>query len=313
MIIMTQPSNIDIVVPVYNEERNIPVLIESICAALSEQFLKINIIIVDDGSNDGTADCIREIRINYHRVNIKYIRLSKNHGKDLAIKCGIDQSQSAICAIMDGDLQHPPKKIIDAYEKIRQGFKIVHIVKKQYHSKSLYRRIGSFLFKKLLVILTGAEIPLTDFKLLDSKVVEVLQNMNESNYFNRGIINTIGFKSTNIFYSPQKRYIGESKYSLKSLVSLALDSSISTSTRPLRLSIYIGIIFSSLSFFNGLWIFFEYFIKDIPTPGFATLGTALFFLGGIQLCFLGVIGEYVGKIFLQAKQRPQYFIEFIEQ
>ncbi len=305
-------QNIDLVIPVFNEKNNILPLIDYTISTLSSVFRQINFIFVDDGSTDDTETLIQQLTIQNAGVKLKYIRLSRNHGKDLAIKCGLDNSSSFLCAIIDGDFQHPPDKIIEAVEKIKEGFNIVNIEKREYSVGSTYKRIGSFLFHKIINLLSGNEMPLSDFKLLDIKAVNIIKEFKEINYFNRGIVSLIGLKSANIAYVPNKRTFGTSKYSLNKLIGLAVDSLISVSVRPLRVSIYCGLIMSTISFIYGLYILIEKIFMGQPIPGFATLGAALFFLGGIQLLFLGIIGEYIGKTFMESKKRPQYIVDYIK-
>ena len=310
-------QNIDFVVPVFNEQYNIQPLVEHISSTLSNTFSKIYLIFVDDGSSDDTEKeieiCINNNRYINNNINIRYIRLSKNHGKDLAIKCGIDHSTSKLCAIIDGDLQHPPEKIIEAYEKIKHGYNIVHIVRRDNNFKPRFRKVSSFLFTKLINIFSESKIHLTDFQLFDNKVITAIKSFKETNYFNRGMVELIGLKSTEIFYKPDNRSSGKSKYSKRKLVNLAIDGLISVSTKPLRISIYIGLSIYILSFIYVLFMIIEKIFFGQPIPGFTTLALSIFFLGGIQLIFLGIIGEYVGRIFIETKRRPQYIIDHIKK
>ncbi len=309
---LNNSQNIDLVIPIFNEKKNIQPLIDYTISTLSPVFKQINFILIDDGSTDDTETIIQQLKIQGSGIKLKYIKLSKNHGKDLAIKCGLDNSFSLLCAIIDGDFQHPPDKIIEAVEKIKEGFNIVNIEKREYVVGSKHKRIGSFFFHKLINLLSGNAMPLSDFKLLDIKAVNIIKEFKEVNYFNRGIVNLIGLKSANITYVPNKRTFGTSKYSLNKLIGLAIDSLISVSVRPLRVSIYFGLVMSIVSFIYGLYILIEKIFLGQPIAGFATLGAALFFLGGIQLLFLGIIGEYIGKTFMESKKRPQYIIDYIK-
>ncbi len=304
-------KNIDIVVPVFNEQQNLEPLVGRIESTLLKTFLNIHIIFVDDGSDDDTENTILELKKN-ESITISYIKLSLKHGKDLAIKCGIDHSKAALCSIIDGDLQHPPEKINEALEKIKQGFNIVHIEKIEYAGSKL-RESGSFLFRNIINFLSGRKIHLSDFKLLDNKAISFVKNFKELNYFNRGIVDVIGLEATEIMYEPNERHYGESKYSFIKLLSLALNSVISISTKPLRLSIYFGFFIAFLSFIYGIYILFVKIYCGQPIPGFTTLGIAVFFLGGIQLVFLGILGEYIGKIFIESKRRPQYIIDSVTE
>lgn len=303
--------SIDLIVPIYNEQENIMPLFKCVNSALTDTFSKIKVIIVDDGSTDNTEEEINKLR-STDTSKIKYVKLSRNFGKEIAVKSGIDNSDSDLCAVIDGDLQHPPEKIIEAYEKIKEGFNIVHISRST-TAGSIYREIGSIFFNKIINFFSPTKIHFTDFKLLDRKAVAVVKNYSEADYYNRGIIDLIGLKHSEIFYSPQKRKQGTSKFSLKKLINLAVDGLISVSIRPLRISIYFGLIISTFSFIWGLYILSEKIFSNQPIPGFTTLAVAMFFLGGIQLLFLGIIGEYVGKTFIESKKRPQYIIDHIKE
>ncbi|RMF55747.1 MAG: glycosyltransferase [Calditrichaeota bacterium] len=304
---------IDLVIPMYNEEKNIPLLVKHIITHFTPYFEQICFILVDDGSKDNTYEAISEIEIQSEKIKIDYIRLARNFGKDLAIKCGLDHSTSPLCAIIDADFQHPPEKILEAVEAIQQGVDVVHIVKKEYNFGPKYRKYGSKFFHKLVNFLSDYEIHLTDFKVLNQKAVERLRPFSENYYFSRGIIDFIGLRTTKIEYEPQERKFGESKYSFFSLLRLAVNSMMAVSVKPLRISIYVGLMISIFSFLYGLYILGEKIFLGQPIPGFATLGTALFFLGGIQLLFLGIIGEYLGKTFIESKRRPQYIIDYIQE
>lgn len=305
--------SIDIVLPMFNEQSNIVLIIDYITKTLKNSFSKLNFLLIDDGSIDETEREIEKLCVKNKDVSIKYFRLSKNYGQDLAIKCGIDHSTSDVCAILDADFQHPPEKILEAFQKIKSGFNIVHVMKKEHHIGSKYRKIGSFLFNKVINFLSGIEINLTDFKVLDKRAVKKIKKFRETNYFSRGIIDLIGLKSSRIYYEPQKRKFGYSKYSFLDLVRLAFSSIFAFSIKPLRIAIYGGFFISAVSFIYGLYILYEKIFLGQPIPGFPTLATAMFFLGGIQLLFLGILGEYIGKTFLESKRRPQYIIEYVKE
>lgn len=303
--------SIDVIIAVLNEEKNIVALVKDITTALSSRFSLINFIIVDDGSTDQTETEVTRLKNIDSNIIIKYIKLSKNYGKDLALKCGVDHSTSPLCAMIDGDFQHPPRKIIAAHDKILEGYNIVHILKEEYNMGPKYRKLGSTFFIRLISFLSGSNIHLTDFKLLDKKAVDLLRNYKETSYFSAGIIEMIGLSSAEITYKPEVRKYGQSKFSFLRLLRLAIASIISISIKPLRISIYAGLFISFFSFVYSLFIVFEKIFFGQAIPGFPTLAAALFFMGGIQLLFLGILGEYVGKAFIESKNRPQYTINYI--
>ncbi len=302
---------IDLVVPLYNEEQNIKPFYNRVVSCFKGVFSQTTINFIDDGSVDNTESEIFSLD-SLAGFKIRYIKLARNFGKELAVKTGIDHSDADYCAIIDGDLQHPPEKIIEAYQKIVNGYNIIHI-SRELGKGAVSRSLGSILFDKIINFFSPTRIHFTDFKLLDRKAVSVIKKFGEADYYNRGIIDLIGLNATEIFYTPDPRQYGTSKFSLRKLVNLAIDGLLSVSIRPLRISIYFGLIISSLSFLWGLIILFEKIWKGQPIPGFTTLAVALFFLGGIQLLFLGLIGEYVGKTFIESKKRPQYIINYIKE
>jgi len=305
-----QQHDIDVVIPVYNEQANILSLIDHLKMTLSSIFRKITFIIVDDGSTDNSEEEINKVNMDGN-VLLKYIRLSKNHGKDIALKCGLDHSTADICCFVDGDFQHPPEKIVEAYEKIKKGYNIVHIMKNGYETETLYRKYCSIFFVKFINFISDYKIYLTDFKVLDRKAVELVKQIKERNYYSNGIIDMVGLKSTVLLYNPLKRKFGETKFSLAKLITLSLFSIMSVSAKPLRMAIYVGLFISIVSFCYASYIVFERLVLGQPIPGFATLAAVTFFLGGAQFVFIGIIGLYVGNMFIESKHRPQYMIDYI--
>ncbi len=302
--------SIDVVIPVFNEKNNILPLVQKLADTLSGAFARVTLIFVDDGSTDGSEKEFDKIINTPNNLEAKYFRFSKNFGKDMAIKCGIDHCASDLCAVIDGDFQHPPEKIVTAYEKIAAGYNIVHIHKKEYTVGKLHRQFGSWLLKLLIRFFSGMPINLTDYKLLDKKAVESIKQFKESCYFSAGIIDHIGLKSTLIYYEMDQRKTGKTKFNLSSLFRLAFRSIIAISINPLRISVILGFCISALSMCYSLFILFEKLFWGQPIPGFTTIAVSLFFLGGLQLFFLGIVGEYVGRTFVEAKRRPQYIIEY---
>ncbi len=303
-------KSLDIVVPVYNELENLKPLLQEITLKLADVFNPLTVILVDDGSIDDTPVYIKNIVKEYKKINIKYFRFTRNYGKEIAVKCGIDQSESEFCSIMDGDLQHPPESLIEAHKKITStNANIIYISPKK-RMTHFHQKLGAFGYKKILNTFSKNKVYLTDFTFMDIKTVDIVKQFNESDFYTRGILSIVGLISEEIFYTVQERKYGKTKFSLAKLINLAIDGVISVSTKPLRIAIYAGIFVSIVSIIFGLSLLFEKLILGQPIPGFATLGFGMFFLGGIQLLFLGLIGEYVGKTFIQAKKRPLYTIDY---
>jgi dolichol-phosphate mannosyltransferase len=303
--------SLDLVVPCYNESKNIIPLTEEIRKSLAGAFKNITVIFVDDGSKDNTEDVIQHVIRNTKDIYVKYLKFTRNYGKEIAVKCGVDHSESDLCAIMDGDLQHPPARILDAYEQMKKDKSSIVYITPLKRIKYAYQKMGTYGYQKLLDTFSKEKVHLTDFTLLDQKAANIIKLYNESDFYTRGILSILGLKASEVFYTPQERLFGETKFSFKRLIGLAVYGVISVSTKPLRIAIYFGSIVSLLSMMFGIYLVIEKIIDGQPIPGFATLGFGMFFFSGIQLLFLGIIGEYVGKTFIQSKNRPIYTIDLI--
>ncbi len=302
-------KTLDIVIPIHNESKNLKSLIAEIEKKLFNHFKSIRIIFIDDGSRDETHEVIQEILKETGHLQISYLRFTRNFGKEIAVKCGIDHSENNFCAIMDGDLQHPPEHLINAYEKLIEDKSSIVYISPLKRTSHVHQKIGAYGYKKLINSFSKDKVYLTDFSMLDKKAIDLIKKFNESDFYTRGILSVIGLKSSEIFYTPKERLYGKTNFSFKKSVNLAIDGIISVSIKPLRIAIYTGIIISLFSMLFGLYLVIEKLMHGQPIPGFATLGFGMFFIGGIQLLFLGLIGEYVGKTFLQAKNRPIYTID----
>ncbi len=299
--------SIDIVVPIHNELGNIGKVIDAVSNSVVPRFTSTRIIFVDDGSKDGTFDFFRNLHRD-KRLSIKYVKFSKNFKKDLAVKCGIDVSDADYCAVIDGDLQMPPDAILNAYAKLQEGFDIVHILKSDYKT-SFCRKAGSDLFTRMINIIAGFHIHLSDFKVFSRKVADELKNRKEKNFFFAGAMDRLGFQATTLTYHVLDRVEGKSKFTLGNLIRLAVKSIISISIKPLRFASIVGIILSLLSILYTVYIVGEKLFHHQPIPGFATLAGGIFLLGGIQLFFMGVMGEYIGQIYTEIKGTQQYIID----
>lgn len=306
-------KSLDIVVPVFNESGNIQALFSEVQKELLGSFREVRLIIIDDGSKDSTSAVIDKSVEQFPQLKVLYVRFTRNYGKEIAVKCGVDHSDAELCAIMDGDLQHPPKCILEANQKIQESQSNLIYISPLRKQNYFYQKVGISGYQKLVNILSKEKIYLTDFTLMDRKVIEIVQQFKEPDFYTRGILSIVGMKTQEIFYSPQKRFDGKTKFSPLKLINLAIDGIISISIRPLRLAIYIGIIISFLSIIYGISLVIEKIKFGIPVPGFATLGFGLFFFAGIQMLFIGLIGEYVGKTYIQAKNRPLYTIDVIKK
>jgi polyisoprenyl-phosphate glycosyltransferase len=309
---------ISIVIPIYNEEENIHHLQKRLVEASPLWVEDFEIIFVDDGSIDNSLKLMREIASRDSRFKI--IKLSRNFGHQAAISAGIKKAVGDAVIVMDGDLQDPPEELPRFLEKWRQGYHVVYAIRKK-RKEVFYKRWAYSLFYRILAKISNIDIPLDsgDFCVMDKKVVNVLNNeMIEQNRFVRGLRAYAGYKQIGVEYDRAERAAGEVKYTFRKLVRLAFDGLFDFSTFPLRMASYLGLIVSFFSFVIGIFFIvhriFNFKVlgySPADVPGTASLAVGIFFLGGITLIILGIIGEYVGRIYFEVKKRPFYIIEEI--
>ncbi|MFZ5988727.1 MAG: glycosyltransferase family 2 protein [Bacillota bacterium] len=298
-----------VVVPLYNEEE---VLLETynrlkkVMDSLNEPY---EIIFVNDGSRDKTAPMAYEI-CNKDK-NIKLIDFARNFGHQTAITAGMDFAEGEAIVVIDADLQDPPEIIPKMLEKWREGYDVVYGKRLERKGETFFKKFTAKMFYRFLRKMTDVDIPLDtgDFRLIDRKVCEALKLVNERNRYIRGIISWLGFKQTGIEFNRDKRFAGETKYPLKKMLKFAFDAITSFSYKPLKLASYFGMLLSFCSFVYLLVVLYTRLFTDHVQPGWAsTLGVNLFF-NGITLMILGIIGEYIGRIYDEAKGRPLYIVK----
>jgi len=298
---------VSIVIPAYNEADNIFVIIEHI----KNVFLSINydyeIIMVDDGSSDQTLHKIKES--SETSANIYFLEFSKNFGHQLAVKAGMDHAFGDCVISMDCDMQHPPSLIPEMLQKWEEGFEVVYTVREEDKKLSKGKRSTSSLFYKILNWLSDIDLEpgSADFRLLDQKVINVFRNFHENEPFLRGLVKWLGFKQYAIKYQPADRFSGKSKYTVKKMMNLALHGVTSFSIKPLYTAVYLGFIFSLASVLYIPYVLYA-FLNGVEVSGWASTIMTIVFFGGLQLIILGIIGIYVGKMFMQTKHRPNYII-----
>lgn len=296
-----------VIIPAYNEEGNI----KAIAAAVDDVFKSMScnyyILFVDDGSTDSTLQVMEEL--GRENKEVKYLSFSKNNGHQAALKAGIDHSDADAAITMDADMQHPPAMIATLVKKWEEGFDVVYTIRKDQNNLSIFKRFTSALFYKILGKLSDIEVEngSADFRLLDRKVTDELRKIKEQDVFLRGLVKWIGFKQASITYEPAERLSGKSKYSYRKMMMLALQGITSFSTKPLYAAIYIGFVFSLLSLLYIPFAVYSYFTNH-TVSGWSSLIVTVTFLGGLQLIILGIIGLYLGKLFMQSKGRPMYII-----
>ncbi|TGM60651.1 glycosyltransferase family 2 protein [Leptospira vanthielii] len=302
-------KSIDIVVPSFNEEGNIKSLYERI-VKLNIRKYKLRLIFVDDGSKDNTLFEIKKLPKNKIGLKVAFISFSRNFGHQVALKAGLDHSKADAVISMDADLQHPPELIPKLIQRWEEGAEIVYTIRKDNEKVSWFKRNTASIFYNLLNYLSGLQIShgAADFRLLDKKVIQALKMYNEKNLFIRGLVTAIGFKKESIEYIPELRVWGVSKYSIKRMFLFALDGITSFSVKPLHFATYFGMLLSFFSGAYGIYAIIIFFTSDSVVTGWASVLTSVLFIGGVQLIILGIIGEYLGKLFIQSKGRPNYLI-----
>jgi len=301
-------NKLEIILPAHNEEANIRLVYDEIVNALASTNYLYTILFVDDGSTDKTLDQIKELTKLDKKV--KYIQFSRNFGHQNAIKAGLDATLADVIVMMDCDLQHPPNLIKELLSHYEQGYDIVRTHRMENESAGFIKRKTSNLFYKFLNQLSDITLEQgsADFRLISGKAIEQLKSFNEFDLFYRGLIIWMGFKQISLEYQPGQRINGQTKYTLKKMVSFGLKGFTSFSTKPLYFAAYLGLIFSSLSTLSIPYIIHAFY-TGTQVPGWASVIAAVVFLGGLNLMILGIIGIYLSKLFTQSKNRPHYMIK----
>ena len=304
---------VSVVAPFYNEEGMIDQFFLQVIAVLEETGMKWEIVCVDDGSHDGTlAALIAGARDN---PAIKVLQLSRNFGKEAALTAGLEESAGDVVVLMDADLQDPPVLIQQMLDKWREGYDVVYGVRQSRNSDSLGKRLSADGFYRVFNKLTPTPVPANagDFRLMDRRVVDRVRELPERTRFMKGLFAWVGFRSTAVTYDRPAREAGQSAWSYWKLWNFALDGLTSFSTMPLRVWTYVGLTVSLLSFLYASFLIIRTLFFGVDLPGYASLMVVILFLGGIQLISLGVIGEYLGRVFLEVKQRPLYLVDRVYQ
>jgi glycosyltransferase involved in cell wall biosynthesis len=299
---------LSIVVPCYNEDAVLRELHRRLLAVLEQIDCIFEIIYTDDGSHDGTVRLLRELQENDARVRL--VSLSRNFGHQIAVTAGLKHARGEAVVIIDADLQDPPEVIPEMIERWRDGYQVVYGLRAGRAGETKFKRWSAKLFYRLLNKLSEIEIPLDvgDFRLLDRRVVDVLLAMPERDRFLRGMISWIGFKQGAVIYDRARRGAGQSKYPLIKMLRFAMDSVISFSFAPLRLASWIGFAAIGASFAGIVYALVIRLYTTEWVRGWTSIFTAILFLGGIQLITLGIVGEYVGRIYAEVKMRPLFVV-----
>lgn len=299
---------ISVIVPMFNETSNINIFVETLSRELAKIGLPYEVIIVDDGSADDTWSLIKTA--SDRDQHIKGLSLSRNFGPQSAMFAGLYFAEGDAIVTMDGDLQHPAERIFDLYNAWQQGYKVVETLREDSEDFSAFKRLSSRWFNRVFSALSGFPVRkgISDFRLLDRKVVDAIKEMRDPDIFMRGLVFWVGFPATTITYRAGNRYSGKTKWTWSKLVKYSIRSLLSFSLVPLRMGIWLGFITSLLAFAELVYIFIRYF-QGATVPGWASTLTIISFMFGILFIMIGIIGAYLGSIFESVRNRPRFLID----
>lgn len=305
---------LSVVVPCYNEEKGLLEFVKRTDAVLKQLNSKYELILVNDGSRDNTLGVAVELSKSY--PNLKVLNLSRNFGHQVAVTAGMDAAMGNAVVLIDADLQDPPELIPQMVEKWREGYDVAYGQRRTREGEKYFKLVTAKLFYRLLKRITKVNIPIDtgDYRLMDRKVVEAMKQLRESHRFIRGLVSWTGFKQTPVLYDRLQRFAGETHYPFHKMFLFSLDAITSFSIIPLRLLTFFGlfiVLFTIL--FSFIIIAVKFIDPNYYLAGFPTIVLLISFFGGIQLLSLGVIGEYVGRIYEEIKRRPLYFVDAIYQ
>jgi polyisoprenyl-phosphate glycosyltransferase len=298
---------VSVIIPVFNEEGCIRIIADRLIELLSV-YPDFELLFIDDGSIDNSLSILRELHSENTKIN--FLSFSRNFGHQNALRAGTMYACGDCIISMDGDLQHPPEMIPKLIEKWKEGCDIVYTIRKDDQGTSLYKKFTARMFYKLMNGLSDINFEQgeADFRLIDRRAAEELNKLSENAIFFRGIVKWLGYNQTGIEYRPDKRVWGKTKYSRKKMFSLAVSGITGFSIKPLRISTLFGIAIALLSLLYGMYALYIKFFTDRSVEGWTSVFFMVTFIGGIQLIILGIIGEYIGNIFLESKKRPHYII-----
>ncbi len=305
---MSKSITLSCIVPCLNEQANLSVLLPELLDVLAGLACRFEVIVVDDGSTDATPEIMRHWT-SLH-PEIRYLRLSRNFGKEAALSAGLDAALGDAVVCMDADMQHPPSMIAAMYQRWRAGVQMVYAVRATRSDETRFKRIGTRMFYALMRTSGGLRVPPNagDFRLMDRVVVDALKQLPERDRFMKGLFAWVGFQSEAMPYNPPERLHGVSRFNPLKLLRFAVDGLTAFTTWPLRLISLLGAGLALLAFLYGIFIIITYLLFGDPVRGWATLITVILFFAGVNLMSLGVVGEYVARIFTEVKCRPIYLL-----
>lgn len=312
-----KPNLLSLIIPCYNEEEVLEILKKRLKETIPKFQVKTEIILVNDGSSDRTIDGLMDWAKEDSHVRV--VSLSRNFGHQIAVTAGMDHAKGDAVVVMDADLQDPPEVILEMLSKYQEGYDVVYGQRLARSGESFFKKVTAWAFYRLMKILVHKDLPLDsgDFRLISRRCLDALNGLRENHRFLRGMNAWIGFPQIPVFYKRDPRVAGETKYPLQKMLKLAMNAAVSFSPLPLRFSLGLGIVVAMIGFAVGVYALFrafQHFILEMPivyNPGWATIVTLICLIGGSILISIGILGEYVARIFEESKGRPLYVVEFI--
>lgn len=301
-------TELSIIIPIYNEEKNIHKLYERLTGVIKQMNVSYEFVFINDGSRDNSIYLVKALAENDN--HIKFIDFSRNFGHQVAVSAGLDLCKGNAVCIIDADLQDPPELIATMHTKMKEGFEVVYAKRKSRAGENFLKKFTAKMFYRLLAKITSVEIPVDtgDFRIMDRKIVDVLKQMPEQQKYLRGQIPWIGFHQSYVEYDREERNAGETGYTYRKMMRFALDGITSFSTAPLKFATASGFIVSFISFLWILYSLYTRFISKDYVPGWTSIMIAVLFIGGVQLICIGIIGEYISRISANVRNRPLYII-----
>ena len=298
-----------VIVPFLNEEEVLPETCRRLTAVMEGLGETFELVFVNDGSTDRSPAIMEELASRDDRVRL--LSFSRNFGHQAAVLAGLEYAAGEALVVIDADLQDPPEVIARMAEKWRQGYHVVYGRREKRQGETWFKKATAYAFYRILNRLCDFSIPADtgDFRLIDRKVRDVLCGLREHSLFLRGLVSWVGFRQTDVAFVREERFAGETKYPLKKMIKLSLDAMISFSYKPLRLASYLGFALSGVSFLYLLYVLYEKFFTDRTVPGWSSLMSMSLFFHGVTLVILGILGEYVGRIYDETRDRPRYIVE----
>jgi dolichol-phosphate mannosyltransferase len=303
------PPKYSFIVPIYNEEDTLVEMYRRVRAVMDQMDGSVELVLVNDGSRDRSLSLMRELHEKDPQVC--YLSLARNFGHQVAVTAGLNFVRGQAIVILDADLQDPPELIPALVEQWQQGYQVVYAQRTKRLRESWFKRLPAYVFYRLMRRLADVEIPVDtgDFCLMDRQVVDVLNTMPERNRYIRGLRSWVGLQQTSVYFEREPRFAGEVKYTFRKSLSLAVNSLVSFSKLPLRLSTYVGLLAAVAAVLMAVLVLYWRIVAPTsPLTGFASIMIAIFFLGAVQLVSIGILGEYVGRIYEEVKGRPLYVL-----